>query len=78
MVVSSPQCGENTAFFFGFPLGGNHGQGIFPVIPLELQGKKHQPFSMTQPIWGAVLKFPADTAIRARSFAPVSAEHSLP
>ena len=33
---------------------------------------------MTQPIWGAVLKFPADTAIRARSFAPVSAEHSLP
>jgi len=20
-----------------------------PIIPLELQGKKHQPFSMTQP-----------------------------
>ena len=36
VVVSSPQCGENTAFFSGFPLGGNYGQGIFPVIPLEL------------------------------------------
>ena len=49
MVVSSPQCDENTAFFSGFPLGGIHGQGILPVIPLELQGKKHQPFSITQP-----------------------------
>ena len=49
VVVSSPQCDENTAFFSGFPLGGIHGQGIFPVIPLEFQGKKHQPFSMTQP-----------------------------
>ena len=49
VVVSSPQCGENTAFFFGFPLGGLHCQGIFPVIPLELQGKKHLPFSITQP-----------------------------
>ena len=49
VLVSSPQCGENTAFFFGFPLGGLHCQGIFPVIPLELQGKKHQPFSITQP-----------------------------
>ena len=49
VVVSSPQCGENTAFFSCFPLGGNHGQGIFPVILLELQGKKHQPFSITQP-----------------------------
>ena len=49
MVVSSPQCGEKTAFFSGFPLGGIHGQGILPVIPLELQGKKHQPFSITQP-----------------------------
>ena len=48
MVVSSPQCGENTAFFSGFPLGGIQGQGILPVIPLELQGKKHQPFSITQ------------------------------
>ena len=36
-------------FFSDFPLGWNHGQGIFPVIPLELQGKKHQPFSITQP-----------------------------
>ena len=35
--------------FSGFPLGGLHGQGILPVIPLELQGKKHQPFSITQP-----------------------------
>ena len=25
VVVSSPQCGENTAFFSGFPLGGLHG-----------------------------------------------------
>ncbi|MBS6142171.1 MAG: hypothetical protein KH745_06195 [Bilophila sp.] len=25
VVVSSPQCGENTAFFSGFPLGGSHG-----------------------------------------------------
>ena len=30
-------------------LGGIHSQGILPVIPLELQGKKHQPFSRTQP-----------------------------
>jgi len=50
MFVLSPQCSENTAFFSGFPLVGNHGQGIFPVIPLELQGKKHQPFSITQPL----------------------------
>ena len=48
-VVSSPQCGKNTGFFSSFPLGGSHGQGILPVIPLELQGKKHQPFSITQP-----------------------------
>jgi len=48
VVVSSPQYGENTAFFSGFPLGGIYGQGILPVIPLELQGKKHQPFSITQ------------------------------
>ena len=37
--------------FSGFPLGGIHGWGILPVIPLELQGKKHQPFSITQPIF---------------------------
>ncbi|WP_302553775.1 hypothetical protein [uncultured Bilophila sp.] len=37
MVVSSPQCGENTAFFSGFPLGGIHGSGLLPVIPLELE-----------------------------------------
>ena len=49
VVVSSPLCGENTAFFSGFPLGGSYGQGILSVIPLELQGKKHQPFSITQP-----------------------------
>ena len=59
-------------------------QPFFPVIPLEFQGKKYQPFSRTQPILLviplglAVLKFPADTAIRGRSSAPVSAEHSLP
>ena len=33
----------------GVPLGGIHSQGIWLVIPLELQGKKHQPFSMAQP-----------------------------
>ena len=49
MVVSSPQCGGTYSLFSRFPLGGNHGQGILPVIPLELQGKKHQPFSITQP-----------------------------
>ena len=37
VVVSSPQCGENTAFFSGFPLGGIHGSGLLPVIPLELE-----------------------------------------
>ena len=40
MVVSSPQCLENTAFFSYFPLGGIHGQGIFPFIHLEFQEKK--------------------------------------
>ena len=30
---------KNTAFFFSFPLGGIHAYDIFPVIPLELQGK---------------------------------------
>ncbi|MBS6141657.1 MAG: hypothetical protein KH745_03530, partial [Bilophila sp.] len=49
MAVSSPKCGENTAFFSVFPLGGNYDQDILLVIPLELQGKKHQPFSITQP-----------------------------
>ena len=37
VVVSSPQCGENTAFFSGFPFGGSHGSGILPVVPLELE-----------------------------------------
>ena len=37
--------------FSGFPLGGIHGSGILPVIPLELQGKKHQPFSIPQPFF---------------------------
>ena len=49
VVVSSPQCFENIAFFSSFPLGGIHGSGMLSVIPLKLQGKKHQPFSMTQP-----------------------------
>ena len=39
VVASSPQHGENTAFFSGFPLGGIHDQGIFPSIHLELQEK---------------------------------------
>ena len=34
--------------------------------------------AITEPYFKAVLKFPADTAIRGRSSAPVSAEHSLP
>ena len=34
--------------------------------------------AITEPYFEAVLKFPADTAIRGRSSAPVSAEHSLP
>ena len=49
MVVSSLQVGGYAPFFPGFPLGGLHSQGILLVISLELQGKKHQPFSMTQP-----------------------------
>ena len=36
VVVSSPQCGQNTAFFSVFPLGGIHSQGILSVNPLEL------------------------------------------
>ena len=59
MVVSSPQRGENTGFFSSFPLGGNHGQGIFSVIPLELQGKKHQSFSTTQPSGNGCPALPA-------------------
>ena len=49
MAASSSQHGENADFFSIFSLGGIHRQGIFPVIPLEFQGKKHQPFSRTQP-----------------------------
>ena len=49
MVVSSPQHGENTAFFSSFPINGIHSQGILQFLPLEFQGKKHQPFSMIQP-----------------------------
>ncbi|WP_302553188.1 hypothetical protein [uncultured Bilophila sp.] len=55
VVVSSPQRGENAAFFSSFPLGGIHSQGILLVVPLGLQGKKHQPFSMVQPF---ILKWP--------------------
>ena len=39
VVVSSPQRGENAAFFSSFPLGGIHSQGILLVVPLGLQGK---------------------------------------
>ena len=53
MVASHPQHSENTDFFSMFSLGGIHNQGILPVIPLELQGKKHQPFSRIQPFWKA-------------------------
>jgi len=41
------------AFSQDFPFSGIHSQGILPVIPLELQGKKHQPFSRIQPFWKA-------------------------
>ena len=51
MVASSLQHGGNADFFSIFSLGGIHSQGILPVIPLELQGKKHQPFSRTQPLF---------------------------
>ena len=37
-------------FYQYFPFSGIHSQGILPVIPSELQGKKHQPFSRTQPL----------------------------
>ncbi|WP_337431481.1 hypothetical protein [Bilophila sp.] len=49
MVVSSPQHGEKTGFFSSFPLGWIHSRGVFLVIHLEFQGKKHQPFSGAQP-----------------------------
>ena len=59
VVVSSLPCGENTAFFFSFPIGGIHSQGILLVIPLELlelQGKSisrflwhSQPFVVVTP-----------------------------
>ena len=44
VVASSPQHGENAAFLSSFPLGGIHSQGILPVIPLELQGIRHNHF----------------------------------
>ena len=39
---------ENIDFLFIFSNDGPHVWGL-SVIPLELQGKKHQPFSITQP-----------------------------
>jgi len=42
VVVSSPQCAENTAFFSSFPFGGI--QGALLVIPLKLQGKTSTTF----------------------------------
>ncbi|WP_303238071.1 hypothetical protein, partial [uncultured Bilophila sp.] len=49
VVVSSPQFGENTAFFSSFSVGGLHGWSILSVIPLELQAIKPQPSPMTRP-----------------------------
>ena len=49
VVISSPQHGENTAFFSSFSLGGLYGWDILLVIPFELQEIRHQPFSMIQP-----------------------------
>ena len=67
MVVSSPRCGENTIFFSSFPLGWIHSWGVFFVIPLEFQGKKHQPFSRTQPILLVIYREPQE--INQQSFA---------
>ena len=52
--------------FSSFPLGGVHGWGILLVIPLLLQGKRHQPFSMTQPFQKAVFKFVVDTRFQLK------------
>ena len=67
MVASSSQHGENADFFSIFSLGGIHRQGILPVIPLEFQGKKHQPFSRTQPILLVIYREPQE--INQQSFA---------
>ncbi len=36
-------------FYPVFPLAGSTAKAFFPAIHLEFQGKKHQPFSITQP-----------------------------
>ncbi|WP_337430930.1 hypothetical protein [Bilophila sp.] len=48
VVVSSPQHGENTAFFSSLFVRRLYGLGVLPVIPLGLQ-KKHQPFPEIRP-----------------------------
>ena len=51
MVVLSPQHGGNTGFFSSFPVNGLHAWGILLVVSLGFQEIRHQPFSMTQPVF---------------------------
>jgi len=46
MVVSTPQYGENTDFFSGFPLAESIAKAFCWLILLELQEKKHRLFFM--------------------------------
>ena len=39
MVVSSPQRGDYALFFSGFPLGGLHSQGIWPLSLWDFKKK---------------------------------------
>ena len=56
------------------PAKGKTGKKLYFHRTMEMK----QLHAITEPYFEAVLKFPADTAIRGRSSAPVSAEHSLP
>ncbi|WP_302551763.1 hypothetical protein, partial [uncultured Bilophila sp.] len=49
MVALFQQYTENICFFSNLSAGGLCDWGILLVIPLEFQGKGHQPFSMAQP-----------------------------
>ncbi|WP_308771654.1 hypothetical protein [uncultured Bilophila sp.] len=49
VVGLSPQHGENTAFFSGFPLGGIPRLTHFAGYPFGASRKKQQPFSMARP-----------------------------
>ena len=58
MVVLFHQYTENICFFSKLSAGGLCDWGILLVIPLEFQGKKHQPFSMTQPFFSRLRTLP--------------------